>query len=195
MPSAVPNSPSQGSLAAAAEQARSLEELARLQGAPLRDSSRPSCPGRASGGVAEPRRGRGTAWRRRATRRQSASPVSAQLGERAGEQVVAGRARRTRRRRPPRQPRGRGGSRAPSMRSSCTSVAMWMSSTATPAASGGGPVGEATTRKTSIGRRRLPPAASASAPTAATVPGWLPHGVLQAHPRARRGSPRAPALP
>ena len=50
---------------------------------------------------------------------------------------------------------------------------MWISSTATPAASGGGPsAGEE--RKTSIGRSRLPPAASASAPTAATVPGWLP---------------------
>ena len=49
---------------------------------------------------------------------------------------------------------------------------MCTSSTATPAASGGSALGGAA-RKTSSGRSRLPPAASASAPTAATTPGWL----------------------
>ena len=49
---------------------------------------------------------------------------------------------------------------------------MCTSSTATPAATGGSPFSGAD-RKTSSGRRRLPPAASASEPTAETSPGWL----------------------
>src|SRR5581483_10507925 len=62
--------------------------------------------------------------------------------------------------------------RAPSMRSSWTSVAWCTSSTATPAANGGG-ASSGAARYASAGRSRLPPAASASAPTEATTPGWL----------------------
>ena len=49
---------------------------------------------------------------------------------------------------------------------------MWISSTATPAASDGSESAREE-RKTSIGRRRLPPADRASEPTAAATPGWL----------------------
>ena len=48
---------------------------------------------------------------------------------------------------------------------------MWTSSTAAPAATDGR-VPAGAERNVSIGRRRLPPAVSASAPISATRPGW-----------------------
>ena len=48
---------------------------------------------------------------------------------------------------------------------------MWTSSTAAPAATDGW-VPAGAERNVSIGRRRLPPAVSASAPISATRPGW-----------------------
>ena len=63
-------------------------------------------------------------------------------------------------RRPTRRPASPRRRRAPSTRSSCTSVARCTSSTATPAASGGG--SPRAVRKQRSGRSRFPPAASAS---------------------------------
>ena len=55
---------------------------------------------------------------------------------------------------------------------------MWTSSTAAPAATEGAGAGGAE-RKVSIGRSRLPPAVSASAPTTATRPGMARHRSLE----------------
>ena len=124
-------------VAAAAEQAGGLEQLPGLERAALEVGLDASCPGRAS------------ARRCSASPRASASVASArhrdglavagrgELGEGPREEIVAGGARGL-------GAVGRPGGRAAapvlgawSIRSSCTSVAMWTSSTAAPAASGG----------------------------------------------------------
>src|SRR3954469_11882496 len=61
---------------------------------------------------------------------------------------------------------------------------MCTSSTATPAAIDGSCPG-GVLRNTSTGRSRLPPAARASFPTAATRPGWLATGRASLPPGAR----------
>ena len=98
-----------------------------------RGTRRSSCPGRASAASASPRRAPGRARRRRASRPR---------GDRRSRRAPRTRTRRGSRRRPcaasaPKTDQAAGSprrSRAPSTRSSCTSVAMCTSSTATPAA-------------------------------------------------------------
>ena len=75
--------------------------------------------------------------------------------------------------------------RAPSTRSSCTSVAMCTSSVATPAASSTSPSRSVDERKQSSGRRRFPPAASASVATDEANPS------RRSTARARRASSSA----
>ena len=157
-------------VAARAEQARGLEELPGLERAALE--------------VGVDRRLR--VVRLAALHRLAAREREARVGERRDRGRVARRprARRTRTRRGSRRPTSAASGpktdqaagaprrmRAPSTRSSWTSVAMWTSSTATPAASGGAVSARGEARKQSSGRSRLPPAASASPATAAARPG------------------------
>ncbi len=167
-------------VAAGAEQARRLDQLAGLQPAPLEVGRRPACRGRASAASASPRRARGTAPHRRAStpRPRRRSPRARRTRTRRGSRPRPSR----RRRRTPTtlraSPRRR---RAPSTRSSCTSVAMCTSSTATPAGTDGS---ARAVRKQSSGRSRLPPADERLA------------GDLLREPRPRRdGAARAPPRP
>ena len=121
--------------------------------------------GRASASAASPRRGRGRASRRARTSR----PLPRRRSRRAPRTRGRRGSRRSRRAASgPKTDHAAGLPRrkwAPSIRSSWTSVAMCTSSTATPAAIDGSRPTGARERQSS-GRRRLPPAASASSPTA-----------------------------
>ena len=92
------------------------------------------------------------------------------VGERAREEVVAGRLRGARRRAPSRRRRARG---AGARRRRCRRGRAWPCGRARPPRprppAAGAP--GADERNVRVGRSRLPPAASASAPTAATTPG------------------------
>ena len=176
---------------AAAEPARRLEELPRLQRAALE--------------VRLDRRRRVVRLRplQRLAAREAERRVGedldrggvsgrAQLREGAREEVVAGRARGVRRRRPTRRRPCRGGSgRGRSGRRGRASPCGRARPRRRPRATALLPAERE--RKTSAGRSRLPPAASASFPTAATSPGWRGDACARAAPRARRDSPRAPA--
>ena len=149
-------------VAARAEQARGLEELPGLQRAPLEVGVDRRLRVVASGRAASPRRGRGRGRRRRASSTAAESLGRGELGERAREEVVAGRERRAPGRRPTRR-RGRRGASARRRRgrrgraSPCGRARPPRPPRA--AARSRAPSEE---RKQSSGRSRLPPAASAS---------------------------------
>ena len=135
-------------VAARAEQAGGLEELAGLEARTARGRRRSGVSGSASAAAASPRRARGKGG---VGQRHDRATLGGrrQHGERTREQVVARRLRRVGAETDhaagsPRR------SRAPSTRSSCTSVAMWTSSIATPAATDGSR--RARERKQSSGR-------------------------------------------
>ena len=134
-----------------------------------RGTRRRSCPGRGAAAAAAPRRARGRARRRQAPRRARASP--SRQAPRTPRRTDGRRSPSPRTRRAPSTPpRGRA---AAERRRRCRRARASPCGRARPPrprrrealASGGDD------RKVSVGRRRLPPAASASAPTAATVPG------------------------
>ena len=163
MPSATPYAPR-----AAAEPARRLEELPRLERAALEvrlDGRRRVVRLRALQRLAA---GERRAWRRRARSRPPASPSPRARRRRARTDSRRPPARRPRRgptRRPPcRGGSGRGRSGRRGRASPCGRARPRRPPRATARARA------ASTRKTSSGRSRLPPAASASSPTAATSP-------------------------
>ena len=126
------------------------------------------------------------------------APVRRQLRERAREQQVAGRGRDRAARGRPRPSGGRGAAAAPSSTSSWTSVAEWISSTATAARSTpSSPCsGSPAARKTSSGRSRLPPARIVAPACSASSSPCEPRERLEAllEPRHQRRDVRAAGL-
>ena len=163
-PSRSPNAPERaGQVGPVAEQrsqpAGRLEQARRLQPAALevalgRHVVAPGVGALHQLAAGERRRRRRTARARRPRCRwRPARRTRARRAGRRWPSRPSGRRRRTR-------SAGRGAARAPSSTSSCTSVAMWSSSTATPAATSRSSASPSAHRNTSTGRSRLPPAAS-----------------------------------